>query len=265
MKTTTITELLAWAFCQELCKVGAGGDGLTAVAMSNWSMTRDMAVWGTLIDRSPNLFGVIPGFIEEGAPHPDAIAVGKAVKALAAVGFEVPEGWMPFPEFEDPYGLIAVEVDRVVADVRLKGDRLGGRHLVTLVTGAAILGRGPDWSCDQPKFRMVHMRGEPQWFVKRTAKDALGRVYEYEANGFDPVKRRPRKGAYRKYELSQMLRGDVLSRLDWQLWQDALGFLSERLEGRLKAHRIAPFFPDRQPWARRKKYEAPEQVVEKAG
>lgn len=265
MKTTTITELLAWAFCQELCKVGSGGDGLTTVSISSWSLTRDMAVLGTLIDRSPNIFGVIPGFIEDGEPHPDALAVGKAVKALDQIGFEIPDGWMPFPEFDDPHGLIAAEVARVVAEVRLKGDRLGGRHLVTLVTGAAILGRGPDWSCDAPKFRMVEMRGEPQWFVRKTTTDALGRAYEYEANGFDPLKRRPRKGAYRKYELSQMMRGDILSRLDWQLWQDALVFLANHLDGKLKAHRIGAFVPDRQPWARIKSYAPSHQAIEKVG
>ncbi len=262
MKTTTIEALLAWAFCQELCKVGSGGDGLTAVSISSWSLTRDMAVLGTLIDRSPNIFGVIPGFIEDGEPHPDALAVGRAVKALDAIGFEIPDGWMPFPELDDAHGLIAAEVARVVAEVRLKGDRLGGRHLVTLVTGAAILGRGPDWRCDQPKVRMVEMRGEPQWFVKRTATDALGRAYQYEANGYDPVKHRPRKGAYRKYELSQMMRGDILSRLDWQLWQDALAFLAERLSGEVSGHRIMPFVPDRQPWARIKIYVPPSQAVE---
>lgn len=265
MKTIGITELLAWAFCHELCKVGAGGSQMVDLGGgSAWSMVSEFAALGTLIDKSPNVFGVIPGFIEDGEPHADALKVGHAVRALASIGFEVPDGWMPFPEFDDPHGLIAAEVERVVAEVRQKGDRLGGRHLVTLVTGAAILGRGPDWSCDQPKFRMVAVRGEPQWFVKRKAKDALGRTYEYEANGFDTVKRRPRKGAYRKYELSTMLRGEILSRLDWQLWQDALSFLSEQLSHTLEQHRIAPFVPDRQPWARTKKYQAVEQVIEKA-
>ena len=264
MKTIGITDLLAWAFCQELCKVGAGGDGLTAVSISSWSLTRDMAVLGTLIDRSPNIFGVIPGFIEDGDPHPDALAVGRAVKALDAIGFEIPEGWMPFPEFDDPHGLIAAEVARVVAEVRLKGDRLGGRHLVTLVTGAAILGRGPDWHCDAPTFRLVEMRGKPRWFLTKKVPDSLGRTYEIEVDGFDAKRQRPMRGAYRKYELSRMLRGEILSRLDWQLWQDALSFLADRLSGQVTAHRIAPFFPDRQPWAWIKKYAPVSEAIDKA-
>lgn len=264
MKLMTIEGLLAWAFCQELCKVGSGGDGLTAVSISSWSLTRDMAVLGTLIDRSPNIFGVIPGFIEDGDPHPDALAVGKAVKALDQIGFEIPDGWMPFPEFDDPHGLIAAEVARVVAEVQLKGDRLGGRHLVTLVTGAAILGRGPDWACRQPSFRMVSANGKPRWFLTRKATDSLGRSYDFEVDGYDAKRGKPMRGAYRKWELAEMMRGDVLSRMDWQLWQDALAFLAEHLAGRLTAHRIMPFVPNRQPWARIKKYAPVSEVVDKA-
>ncbi|MGQ3078558.1 MAG: hypothetical protein ACT6RT_10950 [Allorhizobium sp.] len=223
-----------------------------------------MAVLGTLIDRSPNIFGVIPGFIEEGDPHPDALAVGRGVRRLNEIGFDVPDGWMPFPEFDDPHGLIAVEVERVVSEVRLKGDRLGGRHLVALVTGAAILGHGPDWSCEQPSFRLVEVRGKPRWFMTKKVPDSLGRVYEIEVDGFDAKRQRPMRGAYRKYELSRMMRSEILSRLDWQLWQDALEVLGNLLAGQLSAHRIAAFSPDRQPWARKKKYAGAGQVSEKA-
>ncbi len=264
MKTIGITELLSWAFCQELCKIGSGGDGLTSVGSSNWSLTRDMATLGTLIDKSPNAYGVVPGFIEDGEPHADAVKVGDAVRGLARIGFEIPEGWMPFPEFDDPHGLIAKEVARVVAEVRLKGDRLGGRHLVSLVTGAAILGRGPDWSCTQPKARMVSMNGTPRWFILRKTTDAFGRVFEIESDGFDAVKRRPKKGAYRRYELSQPLRGAILARLDWQLWQDALSALGNDLHGRLANHQIAAFSADRQPWARLKKSAMVSEGVENA-
>ncbi|WP_377299688.1 hypothetical protein [Rhizobium sp. SGZ-381] len=263
-KVMGIEELLQWAFCQELCKVGAAGDRLTTVAGSNWSVTQDMATLGTLIDKSPNAFGVIPGFIEDGEPHRDALLVGEAVRGLARIGFEIPAGWMPFPEMDDPHGLIASEVERVACEVRLKGERLSGRHLVALVTGAAILGRGPDWHCEQPAFRMVSAAGKPRWFVKKTQKDALGRVYEFETDGFDRKRSRPVSGAYRKYELSQMMRGDILSRLDWQLWRDALGFLADSLSGRLHDHAIYAFVADRQPWVRAAKMRAQMQAVEKA-
>lgn len=252
MKTMTIEAFLTWAFTQELCKVG-GGDGLTTVGASNWSLTRDVATLGTLIDRSPNIYGVVPGFIADGEPHPDAVAAGEAVRGLARIGFEIPEGWAPFPDWPDEHGLVEREVRRVVDEVRVKGDRLSGRHLVALVTGAAILGRGPDWTADYPGHRMVMKNGQPAWFVMKKAKDAFGRVYEYEADGRDPARHRPKKGAYRKFELKAMMRSDVLARLDWQLWQDALAVLTDDLQGSLSHHAIAPFFADRQPWARVRK------------
>lgn len=265
MKTIGITELLSWAFCQELCKIGSGGEGLSSVGFSNWSVTQEMATLGTVIDKSPNAYGVVPGFIEDGEPHPDAVKVGEAVRGLSRIGFEIPEGWMPFPEFDDPHGLIAKEVDRVVAEVRLKGDRLGGRHLVSLVTGAAILGHGPDWSAKQPSFRMVSANGKPRWFVVKKATDAFGRAYEFEADGYDAKRGKPLRGAFRRYELSEMMRGDILSRLDWQLWQDALSVLAHDLDGRLANHRLWAFQVDRQPWARVKKAPSVLEGVEKAG
>lgn len=262
-KTVRIENLLTWAFCEELCKVGSGGgEGLSAVASSNWSVTQDMATLGTLIDKSPNAWGVVPGFIEDGDPHPDALAVGAAVRALAGISFEIPAGWAPFPEFEDEHGLIAREVERVICEARLKGERLSGRHLVALVTGAAILGQGPDWRCDAPGVRMVSANGKPRWFVTRKAKDALGREYAFETDGYDKAKCKPLRGAYRKYELDRMMRGDILSRLDWQLWQDALDHLANQLRGRLEAHALLPFYPVRQPWVRLSKMAGISQAVE---
>lgn len=249
MKKTGIEQFLTWAFTQELCKVGSGGAGLSSVGQSNWGITRDMAVLGTLIDKSPNAYGVIPGFIEDGAPHPDAVVAGDVVRALASRGFDIPEGWHPFPEWHDEHGVIAAEVARVVAETRLKGDRLSGRHVVNLVTSAAILNRGPDWTADRPAIGMVMQAGKPAWFVRRQATDAFGRIYEYEIDGRDKVKHRPKAGAYRKYELQDPIRGAILSRLDWQLWQDALALLAESLRGRLCSHELLPFYPFRQPWA----------------
>lgn len=248
MKTMTIEALLTWAFTAELCKVGGGGDGLSGVAASSWSMVDNFAALGTLIDRSPNAYGVIPGFIEDGEPHADALVIGDAVRALAGRGFDIPEGWQPFPEWSDEHGLIAAEVARVVGEVRLKGERLAGRHVVALVTSAAILGRGPDWEVGEPKTRIVEANGKPLWFVTRSSRDAFGRVYAFEGDGYDRKKQRPMRGAYRKFELSSSIRGAILSRLDWELWQDALADMADRLDGRLESHRIAPFYPDRHPW-----------------
>jgi len=248
MKTMTIEAFLTWAFTAELCKVGGGEDDFGGGGSSSWSFVTEYAALGTLIDRSPNVYGVIPGFTEDGDPHPDARVAGDVVRSLDDIGFDVPAGWQPFPEWSDEHGLIAAEVARVVGEVRLKGERLGGYHVTQTVIRAAILGRGPDWEVKEPTTRMVEANGKPLWFISRTTRDAFGRVYAFEGDGFDRKKQRPMRGAYRKFELSSSIRGAILARLDWELWQDALAELANRLEGQLESHRIAPFYPDRHPW-----------------
>jgi hypothetical protein len=117
-----------------------------------------------------------------------------------------------------------------------------------LVTTAAILKRGPDWQAEAPKVVTVQNGGKDAWFVKRVSKDSMGRRVEYEDNGFHQRHQRPMKGAYRKYRLAQSIRGAVISRLDWQLWQSALETLRDSLYGALTAHDLLPFHPDRSPW-----------------
>ncbi|TRL35506.1 hypothetical protein [Rhizobium straminoryzae] len=247
MKNIGIEELLRWAFTFELSKVDAGGGASFSAA---WKMTEAVAELGTVIDRTPNSYGVIPGFIEDGEPHPDAVLIGDAVRALDRHGFDIPDGWNPFPEFDDAHGLIAAEVESVVCELRLKGDRLAGRHIVSLVISSAVLGRGPEWHMAPPEYQLVTANGQPRWFRMKKGRDAFRRVYWLEVDGFDKKRRRPFPDAYRKYELVAPLRSDVLSRLDWQIWQNALLTLQTTLAGRLSAHRILPFRPFVQPWAK---------------
>ncbi|WP_245449609.1 hypothetical protein [Rhizobium leguminosarum] len=233
-----------------------------------WSMMSEVAALGTLIDRNPNVYGVIPDFVSASSdPHPDAVKVGDAVRAMDEFGSFDYSGdgvWNPFPEWDDEFGLIAAEVASVDEAVRLKGERLNGRHVVNLVVRHAILGRGPDWTAEEPKARMVMKSGKPAWFVMKKGRDALQRVYRYEADGFDKKKQRPMKGAYRKHELSTSIRGAILSRLDWQLWQDALHHLHSSLFGRLHGGDLLPFVPDRQPWTRSAAYRTSLQAIENA-
>jgi hypothetical protein len=267
MKKVTIEQLLTWAFTQELCKVGApmadaGGLGYSQA----WSITSDMAVLGTIIDRSPNVYGVIPDFISASSdPHPDAVKVGNAVRAMDefdSFGYSSNGVWNPFPEWSDEQGLIAAEVARVDEELHLKGERLTGRHIVNMVIRHSILGHGPDWTADEPKVRMVMKAGKPAWFVSKKARDAFNRPFTFETDGFDKRKGRPAKGAYRKYELSAPIRGAIISRMDWQLWQDALHHLHSRLYGRLQANDLQPFVPDMQPWARLKFRTPPSQAID---
>lgn len=249
MKKISIEALLTWAFTQELGKVGAAADVGTGFSLA-WSGMAEVAALGTIVDRTPNVYGAIPSFVYEGEPHPDALVVGDAVRRLDEHGFEIAKGWNPVADWSDDHGLIAAEVARIAEEQRRRTDRLSGPHVVSLVISSAVLKRGPSWQADQPEAVMVSSMGKPAWFVMRKAKDSLGRIYEFEDNGFDKRRQRPVKGAYRKWRLKRSIRGDVLSRLDWQLWQSALKVLHGRLSRpmRLSEHELLPFRPVRQPW-----------------
>lgn len=249
MKKVSIERLLTWAFAVELVGRPPEETEKLGYGASAWAVIERVGMLGTRIDGGSAPLGQAP---DRDEPHADAVAAADAVMALASRGgFEVSPEWRPFPEWPDDHRLVAAEVARVVEEQRLRGDLVNGDHVVTLVLSSAVLGHGPDWEAEEPFTQLVSMNGKPRWFIKRKAKDAFGRVYEYEADGRDPARRRPMRGAYRKYELATSVRGAILARLDWQLWQDALGLLHESLAPRLANHVLLPFRPDRHPWLRR--------------
>lgn len=249
MKKTTIEQLLTWAFTEELCKVGSDGRGVGGPVMANgWAGVSEVATLGTVIDRSTNAWGVLPLQFGDNEPDPDALKVGEAVRRLTRRGFDIPEGWQPFPEWTDERGLIAVEVARVLAAERLRGERQTGRHAYNLIVTCAVLGHGPDWRAERPEERMIMRQGMPAWFVMKRIKNSFGQLQTYEADGFDRRKRRPVRGAYRKYELSEMLRAPILSRLDWLVWQSALKLLESELEAGLLRQQLVPMRFNPSPW-----------------
>ncbi len=266
MKKITIEKLLTWAFTQELCKVGATGEEGGALS-GGWQAFAGMAELGTLIDRTPNYYGVIPDFVTNGGdPHPDAVAVGDAVRALADHGGYDIDGTMNlFPEWTDERGLIALEVARMAEELQIKRDILQASHVVNLVISSAILARGPDWHAERPAEKMVERAGKPAWFIMRKAADAFGRPYTYETDGRDKRTHRPLRGAYRKFELSSPLRGAIVARMEWSIWQSALSELYAALSGRLAAHDLQPFTADYQPWLREHRRQNSLQASEIAG
>lgn len=264
MKTVSIHDLLSWAFLEELPKIGA--PTLSVPGFTPSDLVAQMMELGTSIDRTPNRYGVISGFVHQGAPHPDAVIVGDAVRGLAERrGFEIGAGWNPFPEWADEHGVIRAEVERVAAAELGRSGRMSGRHVVHLVTSAAILRRGPDWSADEPRVVMMTRAGKPAWFVQRKARDRTGAVYHFEDDGFDQRKQRPKPGAYRKWKLAKSIRGAIIARLEWQVWQSALEVLTESLSGRLSGHEIRPFYPNMQPWFHRNIRALNSQGFENAG
>jgi hypothetical protein len=249
MKRIAIEDLLRWAFTVELPKKGAKRPAPMGFSHS-MAVLDTVAELGTLVDGGLNSFGVVAGFVFEGEPHADAVAAYDAVMALDLHGgFEIGEGWNPFPEWQDPHGLIAAEVAMTVELELARGDRLNARHVVGLVKTAAILGRGPDWEADEPVAKPIKANGkDDSWFIMRERKNKLGRYEQYEDNGFDARNRRPLPNAYRKLRLTDPLRATICARQDWQIWQSALETLAATLPARLRDHQITPFAPNRQPW-----------------
>lgn len=238
----TIEKLLQWAFTEEL---GERASGVEPMGTSNFTMIMDVVRLGAIIDRSTNIKGM--AFALE--PNADAVAAVEAVRALAGRGFYIGEGWNPFPEWRDEHGLVALAVKDEVEAIRLRGEYLNGRHAAALVYSCAVMGRGPDWEAEEPASGYAKRGGTDAWFLSKKGKDAFGRVYAFETDGYDRKRKRPMRGAYRKMELLEPVRGAIVARLEWQIWQDALSELHSALANQLVSHDLLPFTPRRQPWA----------------
>jgi hypothetical protein len=254
MKTVTMEELLTWAFVHELPK-GGGVDGLDnansawrMLEASSWGKITSFAELGTLIDRS----GGTNYFIEQGEPHDDAVTVGRAVAQLGRCDIVLPRGWNPLADWPDADGQLRGLAEAAVARVRKRiEDRTQARRgseMVSLVVGTAILSRPPDWSSEPSKVKMVERGGQPAWFVKRMVADTLGNKHEIEVDGRSGRDRRPVRGAYRKFELSVAPDGDILSRLDHQIWVAVNRRLEAELTGKLIGHRIVSEDRSMTPW-----------------
>lgn len=237
MASIELRDFLKWAFGEELVHIakdnGSGG----------WNYIAAFAALGTVIDNKG--MGPAP---ELSLVHPDAVAASDAVSLLAAERFDLPKGWRPFPDLDDPHGLIAQSVEDVLCRRAMRDEASLNANLIGMLISCSVLGKEPDWRVAQPAFRMVERSGMPAWFIEARQKDAFGRVYTYEADGFDARSRRPKPGAYRKFELSEPFQGAVQARIDWYLWAMALERVAERLQDGLKAHRIKPFRIDREIW-----------------
>lgn len=257
MKTVTMEELLTWAFVNELPK-GGGVDGLDnansawrMLEASSWGKITSYAELGTLIDRS----GGTNYFIEQGEPHEDAVTVGRAVAQLSACDIVLPAMWNPLADWPDDdatmTALAADAVARVRKRIEERTQARRGSEMVSLVVGTAILSRAPDWTAEPSKVKLVERGGQPAWFVKRVMIDAFGNRHEIEVDGRSGRDRRPVRGAYRKYELSTAPDGDILSRLDHQIWVAVNRRLETELAGHLIDHRLVAEERSMTPWLAR--------------
>lgn len=256
MKSATIHELVSWAFVHELPK-GGGVEGLdnpnSAWRMLQASSWGKVTAWAELMATVDAGRGAADNFmIEQGAPHDDALAIGEAVTALVGREIVIPEGWSPLPDWPEHdevfSGLAAAAVARAVERFSLRPALRQSRHLVSLVVGSAVLGREPQWDAPVPSVRMVERGGRPAWFRSRAVTDAFGRSTTVEVDGYNPKAGRPHRGAYRRYEFSEDPVGDILGRLDRELWAVALAEVGRIVRPHLTGHRVLPDDIEAAPW-----------------
>jgi hypothetical protein len=253
MKTVTIEELLTWAFVHELPK-GGGVDGLDNMN-SAWRMLQASS-WGK-VSAFAELLAVVDvdrgagTYFEQGEPHDDAIVIGQAVADLIHNEIIIPEGWNALSDWPDHDGLVMPAVARAIEVFSLRSKMRRNSGIVSLVVGTAVLGRRPDWSSEPSKVRMVERAGRPAWFSMKRVTDNLGQTYDIEVDGYNARSGRPVRGAYRKYEFSTNPTGDILARLDYQIWVAALRVLESGLSDKLTGHRLMPMPVSITPWLAR--------------
>lgn len=245
MHKMTLPEFLKWAFAEELAHHPEHERYSEAVGSygSTWGGVEAIAMLGCFVDGSST-----PAHQKAVRRiDPDAVTASEAVMMLAAETFDIPDDWNPLPELDDPHGLIAMTVREVLERRAMSQASDRNANLIGLIVASAIIGKEPEWRVAQPKFRIVTRGGRPAWFVKESATDRFGRVYEFEAEGYDRRVGRPKKGAYRKYECDPF-HGAVQARIDWYLWSIAMERIADRLKSGLKSHAILPFHVVREPW-----------------
>lgn len=232
-------EFMKWAFAEELVHLASNNESAA------WSRMASYAALGTVIDRCGHGTSGLPDIDDV---HPDAVAASEAVMLLSAETFDLPEGWNPMPEFDDPHGLIAETVATVLKQRASRDRETNTNNLIATVIGYAVMQREPEWRVATPHFRMVMRRGKPAWFRRETFKDSLGQIHSVEMDGYNAKLDRPKPGAYRKFELSEPIEGAVRSRIDWYLWAKAVTTISNRLQTGLVAHRVERFEPHPEIW-----------------
>ncbi|MDX8513544.1 hypothetical protein [Mesorhizobium captivum] len=251
MKTVTIEELLTWAFVHELPK-GGGVEGLDnansawrMLEASSWGKITSFAELGALVDSGT---GNGNFFIEQGEPHDDAVTVGRAVARLSACDVAIPANWHALADWPETDGMADAAVKKAVARFMVRTAHRRAAGIVSLIVGTAILGREPDYQAEPSKIRMIERGGKPAWFVMRRMQHEDGQAYDLEVDGYNGRTQRPVKGAYRKYEFSVDPTGDILGRLDYQMWVAALRRLEAEIMADLVAHRLVHSDRSMTPW-----------------
>jgi hypothetical protein len=242
MRAMTIEALRQWTF-EELLKRqhdnSGFSEGLPARGWDSISAAGDlMASIGDGRRRAQRY-----AELWKGGPHPDAIAVENAVKALADLR----------PILHDDPSLLLADMPKEVqaeAEEALKSYRV---NIVALVTSNVVLKRRPGWRIDDiPRKKPICLSptgGHPTWFRLVKTIGTFGEAHFAEEQcAIDPVSRRPPPGSYRKYRWSPSVSSVIDGRADWMVWIAALDMVSESVAENLTDHRVRELDLSWTPW-----------------
>ncbi|MBB4042028.1 hypothetical protein GGR34_003713 [Microvirga flocculans] len=261
-KKIAIEELLRWAYRDELPKERAGaGRFLPAGFGGAWGgVERYGETLAVVDDGRENRWGLAVDFTAASDPHPDAIRVGEAVKALDGFPLNLPDDWNPIADWPDLGAEGEAAVRRAVERetyIDGNGDRRFKTAISRLVMRHALMNDAPVWEGEKPEIKIVTgANGKPRWFRRvRAVADPgdpeLGIMPTYtevEVDGYNAKRQRPYPDAYRKTYLDPDPAETILSRAEYEVWCDALDLLTIDLEGVLEAHEIVPSARPARPW-----------------
>jgi hypothetical protein len=224
-----VEKLLQWALRDELPKG-------QAISASPWDMITRFCALGVRVDVSGHGDGL--GFLG-GEPHPDAIIVADAIRALdtaSSVGETVDDALALFGDFAG----IAHEAARAI--LRTTFDQR------SIVMSCAAMGTRPKWQFELPTPK--------QMFAPSIGGAPRAIVYGIDADG-DLVEVRP--GADGRYRLKARPRSPLNwclpsplhigeCRAEWIAWHHALNSLADSLDGALAAFDVYPVALPLRPW-----------------
>lgn len=235
MKTKIdVEKLLQWALRDELPKG-------QAISASPWDMITRFCALGVRVDTSGHGDGL--GFLG-GEPHPDALIVADAIRALdtgVRVGKTIDDTLALFGDFAG----IAREAARAIL-----GSTFDQR---SIVMSCAAMGTRPKWQFEHPApFQMFApaLNGAPRAIVYGI--DDAGDLVEVRRN-------RGRKAMREPYDLKMLPRSPINwhdpspmhigeCRAEWIAWHHALAALARDLDGALDAFDVMPSTLPLRPW-----------------
>jgi hypothetical protein len=257
-RRATIEALLRWAYREQLPRVAAERGPIAGPRAPGNHIGAAAGLMALGSDGRVNSYGLLPSLAERDLPvHPDALAIGAAVLALADMEIETQgvdlldgETLVLMPDAGEAGPDIAEIAAGLMAGANAAGMARACRDLPGLIRRAAILGLPDGRRRAELALRPLRgPNGRAAWFRRETWVSPVdGLTYEREADGYDATRKRPRPGAYRKWTIDGEPEALACARAEWQAWQAGLAALAEGLA--LEEFEVEPFAPDFWPWMR---------------